>query len=486
MRKLYRFLMTLVALLVTTGSMATVYISGTVSYSDLKVGDIIGSNVKITNTDYSPENPNYKRIHFIANRWGSDGQIRNSDNYTDIYDALYLDSEAKIYSWYTPYTASGVIGNAWQVEYIYGEEYGEWQRGIYVGGIKYDFGEVDVIFNDTKTEAKFDMPDEDATLDYEVARDLAYKTDIHVKIDGTPTTRIRVVKDENGFYKFDRKWWQYEAVDTLDSKNPISLTNGQLVYSFKRKDGDEYVDPYEYNPSVGYWEENLKPGIWRLEAHGNDNYTGDMPYEGFIYSQDIVLYEGYEVVVPAGEYITYYKDEALKVEDADAQLYTITQVAQETATATELAVAAANTPILVKNNASETKSFLLIPTTEAATAVTVADEFLGTLTDKTFTAAETSAANYYVCTGREFVKVKGAGTLGANKAYLKVGGTQAAGAPRLVIRFGGNGEGTTGIDGINADDSEAGDWYDLNGRKLEGKPAQKGVYIKNGKKIVVK
>jgi hypothetical protein len=28
-------------------------------------------------------------------------------------------------------------------------------------------------------------------------------------------------------------------------------------------------------------------------------------------------------------------------------------------------------------------------------------------------------------------------------------------------------------------------WYDLNGRKLNGKPAQKGIYIKNGKKIVV-
>jgi hypothetical protein len=211
-----------------------------------------------------------------------------------------------------------------------------------------------------------------------------------------------------------------------------------------------------------------------------------MPYEGYIYSQDIELFEGYEVVVPAGEYVTYYKDEALMVEDADAQLYTITQVANETVTATELTVAAANTPILVKNNSAEQKTFLLIPTRDAATTATVADEFLGTLTEMSFTAAETSAANYYVCTGREFVKVKGAGTLGANKAYLKVAGSQAAGGPRLVIKFGDNGEGTTSIDGINADDNETGDFYDLNGRKLQGKPAQKGIYIKNGKKVIVK
>jgi hypothetical protein len=29
-------------------------------------------------------------------------------------------------------------------------------------------------------------------------------------------------------------------------------------------------------------------------------------------------------------------------------------------------------------------------------------------------------------------------------------------------------------------------WYSLDGRKLSGKPAQKGVYINNGKKIVMK
>ena len=32
----------------------------------------------------------------------------------------------------------------------------------------------------------------------------------------------------------------------------------------------------------------------------------------------------------------------------------------------------------------------------------------------------------------------------------------------------------------------AGTWYDLNGRKLNGKPAQKGIYINNGKKTIIK
>ena len=29
-------------------------------------------------------------------------------------------------------------------------------------------------------------------------------------------------------------------------------------------------------------------------------------------------------------------------------------------------------------------------------------------------------------------------------------------------------------------------WYDMSGRKLDGKPSTKGIYINNGKKVIVK
>jgi hypothetical protein len=29
-------------------------------------------------------------------------------------------------------------------------------------------------------------------------------------------------------------------------------------------------------------------------------------------------------------------------------------------------------------------------------------------------------------------------------------------------------------------------WYDLQGRRLSGKPARKGLYLQNGKKVVMK
>lgn len=44
----------------------------------------------------------------------------------------------------------------------------------------------------------------------------------------------------------------------------------------------------------------------------------------------------------------------------------------------------------------------------------------------------------------------------------------------------------TAIGELNTETGDAGNWYDLNGRKLEKAPSQKGIYIKDGKKVVKK
>ena len=42
-------------------------------------------------------------------------------------------------------------------------------------------------------------------------------------------------------------------------------------------------------------------------------------------------------------------------------------------------------------------------------------------------------------------------------------------------------------DGITAakQSNDTGNWYDLKGRKLSGKPTKKGLYIRNGRKVVI-
>ena len=82
-------------------------------------------------------------------------------------------------------------------------------------------------------------------------------------------------------------------------------------------------------------------------------------------------------------------------------------------------------------------------------------------------------------------------TIGACRAYFKLNdlsvAEQVLAAKRFVLNFGE--EETTGIisttdytDFTDSDDA----WYDLSGRRLSGKPSRVGVYINNGRKVVIK
>jgi uncharacterized repeat protein (TIGR02543 family) len=69
----------------------------------------------------------------------------------------------------------------------------------------------------------------------------------------------------------------------------------------------------------------------------------------------------------------------------------------------------------------------------------------------------------------------------ARKAYLLVpGGTIQARELTMVF------DEETGIRPTPGPSLNGGEWYDLSGRKLNGKPTKKGIYINNGKKVVIK
>ena len=78
------------------------------------------------------------------------------------------------------------------------------------------------------------------------------------------------------------------------------------------------------------------------------------------------------------------------------------------------------------------------------------------------------------------------GTIPAGGIYLPK--PQVVSKTRSALVIGGENDGTTGI--IDAarliDNGLSGSWYDLSGRKLNGKPTTKGIYIIDGKKVVIK
>ncbi|MCR5435256.1 MAG: InlB B-repeat-containing protein [Bacteroidaceae bacterium] len=80
-------------------------------------------------------------------------------------------------------------------------------------------------------------------------------------------------------------------------------------------------------------------------------------------------------------------------------------------------------------------------------------------------------------------------TLRPFRAHFEVPVGNGGGVKAYQISFGDEGT-ETGIISIDNGkltmDNGAGAWYDMSGRKLDGKPTQKGIYIHNGSKVVIK
>ena len=335
----------------------------------------------------------------------------------------------------------------------------------------------EVTINDDKSEATFEMPDYDVTATYTLKRDMTVEMSVSVQ-DAEQNSRFRVQKQGNVFVPVGLTNEQVMALfkvhDDIESKD-LTATTDYTVQIFAANDEGQPT-----GTAMTFQNFTYAPGNYVVKAVAveGSNYSGETAL-----SNVFTLFQGYEVTIPAGEYATYYKDEALYVEDTDAQLYTITAVSGDKATATELTTAAANTPLLVKNNASEAKTILLIPTTDRTPDnVTAYNGFVGTL-EATQIAASTDAQNNYAFNGLQFVWVKTALNIGANKCWLAVPVTGVSSARALSIVFDSE---TTGIGSVLSGTTAEGDWYDLNGRKLNRKPTRKGVYIVNGKKVVVK
>ena len=225
----------------------------------------------------------------------------------------------------------------------------------------------------------------------------------------------------------------------------------------------------------------LQPGqvyCLTLKAADGSYYDGETEK-----SYAITLFEGYEVTVPAKEFITYYKDEPLRLDNADKEtieIYTVSSVSGTTATLSSAVDAMkANKPMLVYNKGDVDKTILLIPCDEPDLQLTFAPEFKGTLTASTIAASTDNVSNYAL-NGKQFVIVRSNLEIGANKCWLSVEATNGARAINLVF------DDATRIDGVIRANDLNGDYYDLNGRKLQGIPTRKGIYIQNGKKVVVK
>ncbi len=339
-----------------------------------------------------------------------------------------------------------------------------------------------VTLNDDKTEATMTMPTSDVTVNYELVRDMSVQMTATMG-DGTDGLRYRVKKSEQNPGKYepaDMNMLQVLAlVEVYDGIEQKDLTLEEDYFCRIYKLDEQTMQPE--GDGVKLFDFDFAPGLYALKAFATEgsNYDGETAL-----SNTFKLFEGYELKIAAGEYATYYKDEALYVEDEDAQLYTITSVNGDKANVVQVDVAKANMPILVKNNSADEKTILLIPTSEQTPdEVSAAEEFVGTLT-ATQIAASDATTERYAFNGKEFVWVKDAIAVGANRAWLEVSTSFAAGAHAIELVFDGE---TTRILSVENGELKIENYdyiYNLSGQRVS--KDYKGVVVVNGKKVIRK
>ena len=129
----------------------------------------------------------------------------------------------------------------------------------------------------------------------------------------------------------------------------------------------------------------------------------------------------------------------------------------------------------------------VLPTTEDAVAQSTTASTVtihGTL--QRISTANASENSYYVLqANNEWKLVSGSSTVTVPpyRAYLTLDNTQSA---SINIGFSDETDGISSPESTFPTDSSAGDWWTLDGRKLDGRPVAKGIYINGARKVVVK
>ena len=217
--------------------------------------------------------------------------------------------------------------------------------------------------------------------------------------------------------------------------------------------------------------------------HPKGNYSGDNIT--FSYISGITFHTD---AVRSEWSATYVASEDYALPDENVNAYIITGIQDDWAIAERLAYIPSGVPVLVVSF-KETHGFLVgTPSGEAP------DCSANLLKVRNAALADVLAGKIYWLYNNEFV-LNAAGTIPAGKVYLNPnnlndsqltdGGSGGSAPRRLQIRLGGD-TGMTELQNDRTTGTGNDTWYAIDGRKLNGKPSERGLYITNGRKIMVK
>ena len=304
-------------------------------------------------------------------------------------------------------------------------------------------------------------------------------------IGGSLSINILDLKNNYGTFCFSlvsnaTKIYSSSQTSSNTSKIYLSSTTNNIKLGEFTKEGDTFTCLI-----------TIPEGTKELKLKLENNTTSNMRVDNLSLSAKLKdLGTGSFTITPA-QYGTYYTEDAFVMPEGVTG-YTITEKNRESLTlnadypANE--VVPAKTALLLKATETPATNQEFTYTIVNSTAAAPADNLLHGSVEATETQVEGATAYYKLAQGEEglgFYWANENGTAftnGANKAYLAVKGnlSQMRGFSFESM--------TTGINNVvaNTNNSKNTVIYDLNGRRVNTLNAAKGVYIVNGKKVIVK
>lgn len=220
--------------------------------------------------------------------------------------------------------------------------------------------------------------------------------------------------------------------------------------------GNDFVYSYLNNTNAALSTDPTAPPTVTITGSGNFKNSTSVKFTILDRTASVTFGSGqtYKTFFSAGENLLVPND---------VKAYVVTMVSGNTVNLTQISYIHSNVPVLLESSAG-------------ATNVKDPNESLpATNLLKYASAAVSTDGNQYVLYSDEFVKATG--TIPAGRVYL----AYSSPVRRLTIERNNS---ATAIEAVSDEDAGDEQWYDMQGRKIN-KPTKDGLYIKNGKKVVV-
>lgn len=221
--------------------------------------------------------------------------------------------------------------------------------------------------------------------------------------------------------------------------------------------------------------DHVQPDIYTVDITFAGNYSGSykQPYQ---IRKKVTLNETWTTNCEGN--VNMETMPAASAEVDGFRAYTVSSFSNNSITLTERSYIKKDEPMLLYREKTQTDYFP--PLVESVGSWSGTNLLKAASSNKTISELKGSGDySIWILVDGSFVRTK-EGTLPAGKCYLKISDTQVS-ASRLLFGYD-----TTDIESVVKEMLNDSHWYTLDGRRLQGPPSRKGIYIVNGKKVVIK